>query len=247
MKLKELLDNPRDEEFYPNWTEEQIENITLIGRGNQKIGNCGIHAGMMLKTVGIPVKDCPGARECKFSCYAIPLFLLNSDLNSKWQNNKLYSYLAHKNPKKLLEKLTKECEEFEEVHKLTERKAPIVFRIHEAGDFVSVQHIFVYLYLAKRYPKIQFYGYSHNFHLKEQREYLEILNNLPNVHIRESLDKSTEKTYYSTTYYGKQKPEGFIDCPEETQGITCSNCGICWRAPKAQVYFKPHGAMRGNA
>lgn len=248
MKLVELLDKPSEDRLYPNWTEEQIRGIKLIGVGNKKIGNSGTHAGVILKTVGIPVVDCPGASDCKLACFAVPLFLINSNVDSKWQNNKLYSYLAHKNPKKLLEKLTEELKEFEVIHELTKKDyAQIVLRIHEAGDFVSVKHILVYLYLAKRFPKIQFFGYSHNFHLKEQREYLEMLNSLPNVHVRESLDKGTKKTYYSTSYFGKEKPEGYIDCPEQTKGINCASCGICWRAPKAQIYFRPHGALRSKA
>lgn len=243
MKMVTLL-NPEtpDDQFYPEYTDEMIESIPVILEGNTKTGKTGRHASIMLKTSSIPVKDCPGAGECKRYCYAILLYLRNSDPNQKrGQGQKLYSYLANKNPKKLLEKMTKELEAYNRNH------IKPVLRIHEQGDMVSVPHILVYFYLALRFPNIQFYGYSHNFHqLKEQRFWLEKINELPNVHIRESLDTEMEKSYYSSTYFGKKKPDGYIDCPEQTKGIQCADCGICWRAPKAQVYFKLHGVLAKN-
>ena len=226
----------------------------LIKLGNIKLGERGRY-GTMLVASGLAWHDCPGKTEaCAKICYAERFHYL-SFLSKRNGANHIYSYLAHNDLPKLKKWLMEDLASYKE--RLDMIRCPIVVRIHEAGDFVSAAHADVWSDVATAYPTIQFYGYTHSFHVLTILVALNALNGLPNVSVRHSYDFGDtpdmvpgiafvagsimgRKDYHDKGVANAPYFKGAIRCPEQvTRGkINCVDCGICWRTDKPVQFFR---------
>lgn len=232
----------------------------LIKVGNLKLGDRGRY-GTMLVTSGLAYHDCPGKTEaCMKICYA-ERFRYLAFLSKRNGSNHIYSYLAHHDMGKLKAWLIEDLKFFSD--RLNMVRCPIVVRIHEAGDFINAAHVEMWGEIAKVFPKIQFYGYTHSFRVLTIRPALNEINRLPNVRIRNSYDNDEAppvgaeglmapniafvsgsvmgaKKYYTNGLAKAPYHKGAVRCPEQVTGgkINCVDCGVCWRTDKPVQFFK---------
>lgn len=217
----------------------------LLLKGNTKTGDTG-KKGLMRVTRGIPIHDCPNFSEaCGRECYAIKYMIWN--IGRSMDMGEHYSYLAHKKTAQLYGTLKRD------IMVLKAYPMPIVVRVHDAGDFVSVAHVRVYAKLAMEFPEVQFFGYTHSDMAGTIGRAILRMCKLPNVSFRESTDPSRPNAsgklpaaHYEpkpTAAAMKAKyPEGYFFCPEQLSGPNCINCGLCWnkRLDHLAVVFKKH-------
>jgi len=99
-------------------------------------------------------------------------------------------------------------------------------RIHASGDFYSDEYVQKWIDIAKQGPDILFIAFTKRRDLTES---IRELNRLPNVNIRESLDKSRPKPemglkFSFINHSAPPRRKTVIDCHE-----SCPECGYsCW-------------------
>ncbi len=228
--------------------------------GNTKTGTVGAH-GLMKLTRGLPYWSCPGASTaCARDCYANFMPLLSFDKQADIGFG--YTYLALEAPEVLYALLARDLKVLQKV------PVPVVVRVHDAGDFVSVDHVDVYRRLATEFPGTTFWGFSHSWPLPGLGDHLEVLNRLPNVCIRESTDPSrvlatgrAPVAHYDVheRVVGYVEATGAFMCPSELKrddkgGVTrariengvnrrvtsCIDCSRCWTVVDRPVVFTKH-------
>ena len=128
---------------------------------NAKIRKSGKKHGVALYNFGIPAYQsktglitCPAAGTCKIGCYArqgayvfgnvAPVFEWRLEVT---QDAALFLRL-------MTEELT------EAKRKADKRKMPLVIRIHDSGDFYSLQYWRQWETVINRFPDVQFYAYT---------------------------------------------------------------------------------------
>lgn len=230
----------------------------LVREGNAKTGTRGRH-GLMLKTKGLVLHDCPGATDaCRKSCQMIRFACWRSagKYDTAWES--VYSYLAWNDLEKLEKVLSRDLTYFSAF-------AKVIVRVHEAGDFVSPGHALVYENLAKAFSQVKFFGYTHSVHDENVVDVLERANTLPNFLVRESADESRLQVTgrLPVAYYGDRKlapkrfaigrdikpvpasvqyppPAGYMNCPEQygDHKTKCADCMLCLTNPR-DVFFIP--------
>ena len=216
--------------------DHELRHTSLLKTGNAKTGTHGKHGAMRL-TKGLPVHDCPDATPaCSAACYAIKF--------STWASLKQgvaghYSRLAHNEPERLYQLLHRDLQAA-----LAYEPDGFILRIHEAGDFVNAAHANVYHRLAEAFETVQFYGYSRGWVNPAIAPVLIALNELPNVAIRESLDRDRHvgTGLAPVAYFGPDElaPQRAFKCPEQLpNGPKCVDCGLCWRVDRP-VIFRQH-------
>jgi hypothetical protein len=162
---------------------KEYEYRPILVAGNKKIGHVGPQ-GVMFLTRGISYWSCPGKTEgpggCANGCYAHFMSHLNlargSDIGAG------YTYMAFKDIDRLERLIGRDLQGY------ANYPSKIFVRVHDAGDFISPEHVKMYYRLAVRFPNVQFWGMSHSFAIPKIRLQLVRLNRLPNVFIRESTD-----------------------------------------------------------
>ena len=163
---------------------------------------------------------CPGATEwCKKYCYAAKgRHLYSSVRKSRWNNYEI-----------------SKREDFVEImvraiRKLSERLGVRVLRLHEEGDFYSVEYIKKWMRIAEKLPDIHFYTYTRSWRIPELRAALEELRKLPNFTIIASTDPYTGPAPAGWPEAGIEKcyNERAARCPHDLdKRITCDKCKLC--------------------
>lgn len=242
------------EAILPAWLADP-EN-RLVRSGNAKTGTIG-RFGRMYKTKGLVIHDCPGASEgCRKACQmlAFACWRTEDEYVRAWES--VYSYLAHRDLP-LLKKVLKR-----DIGYLS-ATATIIIRMHEAGDFINEAHARVYLELAREFPLVRFFGYTHSAHVPGVLDVLVEANQLANFMVRESLDETRlEPTgKLPVAYYGPRAkapknfargkkfakpnpnnpypaPAGYMNCPEQygDHKTKCADCMLCLTNP-LDVFF----------
>jgi len=121
-----------------------------------------------------------------------------------------------------------------------------VVRLHELGDFYSVDYIQFWAQALLEFPALRVFGYSH---CADERADL-----LDRMHImfggREgrwniyNSDDSKADSIRPSANVSSKEVDGFIDCPEQTKKTaSCSTCGLCMAGVK-NIRFIPHGNLR---
>lgn len=150
-------------------------------------------------------KQCPG-------CYAVKS-LQWATVRTSWAYN---TQLARENIPALEQEISLQ---------ITRRRKPITaIRIHVAGDFFSKEYLQMWVRIAKRFPKIKFYGYSKSKIALEYKEYpknMVIHRSLVDNHVNygsykyiQELNKKTKNSWICPCGPGKK-----VIC-----GETCSEC-----------------------
>jgi len=110
-------------------------------------------------------------------------------------------------------------------------------RIHEAGDFYSLDYAMKWVEIAQRMKGVKFWTYSRSW------EVLDSLPELPeNLRIRYSVDESTEywpKREYSRAYMGESVGVMMCQAKREGSGILCGSCRLCLETD-IPVWFPIH-------
>lgn len=215
--------------------DRELRYRPLLKDGNEKTGTHGKFGAVRI-TKGLPVHDCPDATpECSRACYAIK-FATWGSLKQGMAGH--YSRLAHEDPERLHQLLRRDIQAT-----LVYEPDGFLLRIHEAGDFVSAAHAEVYDRLAREFENVTFFGYSRAWVSPAIAAVLARMNNLPNVAIRESLDRDRYRGtgLAPVAYFGPKglEPERAFMCPEQLGGPKCADCGLCWRVT-LPVIFRQH-------
>ena len=215
--------------------DAELRYRPLLKTGNDKTGTHGRYGAVRI-TKGLPIHDCPDATpECRRVCYAVKF--------ATWASKKQgvaghYSRLAHEDPERLYQLLRRDVQAT-----MVYEPDGFLLRIHEAGDFVSAVHAKVYDRLARESPTVTFFGYSRAWVNQAIAAVLTRMNDLPNVSIRESLDRDRPRGtgLAPLAYFGPDafEPARAFKCPEQLGGPKCADCGLCWRV-SVPVVFRQH-------
>ena len=200
--------------------------------------------GKDIRGVSMPRQStCPGRSSvCSRLCYVSNFVRRFKYLNARYECNRK---LALK-PAVFYNALLNEIEEVKEK----------VIRFNISGDLFSVPYIKVWQWLARRLPGRVFYGYTRSWRVPKLLPHIQDLAAIPNVRLWLSTDKETGvpdlgiRTAYLMTDDSDIPPDktdlvfrvkrkmlmskinNAVVCPHEdgtNSGITCSQCGICWK------------------
>lgn len=128
---------------------------------------------------------------------------------------------------------------------MLEKKAPKYFRIHVSGDFYGPKYIQDWVRICKAFPGTKFLAFTRSWRLPRLRKELNALRGLPNVQVIASMDDEAHNAPegWRTAYMGQPaNPKGpTIKCPGYgPKELTCSECGVCFKALKCNVWFPIH-------
>ena len=227
-----------------------------IGKnGNSKIGARGVKAYTLVYS-GVAWHDCTPTIGCN-SCYAMGFRYMHAIAHRKGKSW-LYSYMAREAIEPLEFIIRHEI--MEALIKCKRLGLTLAVRIHEAGDFISPEHVAMWDRIAKEFKTAVFWCYTRSDLASDaMRDALVSFAENENVHCRASFDPVNDgeeikltrnglpgAIIVGTKHKGKRKgPEhvkGAVNCPEQlTNGeIGCSDCGLCWNKSKPVIRFWKH-------
>lgn len=198
----------------------------IVRNGNSKLGK-GIGK------VSLPaVITCPGRGDCEQFCYAAKLMMRFPAYN---QSIETHRQILEGNP---------------EGYKVTviadiQKAGYEVVRVHESGDFYSLEQINLWHQIAVALPEVTFYAYTRSWTQVELKPHLESLAALANFSVRASVEpgETPPEGWAYTTVVAKdhtERPDGGIICHEQTgKKASCIECGVCWKS-QAPVLFQMH-------
>jgi hypothetical protein len=167
-----------------------------------------------------PIKSCLNHMSCFKSCYANKSYIQYPAVQNLWDDN---FKLAQNDLDKLYFDLKSQCIK---ISKQVKHKR--VIRIHQSGDFISAEYVYLWLKLANEFNNILFYGYTKVLnHSPTLYNAITELNTLSNVNIISSLIGNTQKKNYGSKQYALKvvKQTGAKLCPvnadNDNQNIHC--------------------------
>lgn len=244
---------------------ERYPTPSIGKRGNSKIHARGTKA-ITLVYSGTAWHDCYPTAGCD-KCYAMRFRYLHAIAHRKgkaW----LYSYMIRNSIPELEWIIGQEIDKAVIDGRLY--RLQVAVRIHEAGDYISAEHVAMWDRIVKKYPKVIFWSYTRSDKASDTlREAIVSFSENDNVHIRASFDPMLDtaisgldkKTIHIEQMYrngmpgaivvgskfkgkikGPAKVSGAINCPEQiTNGaIGCADCGLCWHPSKPVIRFYQH-------
>lgn len=203
----------------------------IVRNGNSKLGK-GIGK------VSLPaVQTCPGRGECEKFCYAAKMMQRFPAYNNMVQT---HQQILEENPEAYLDTV---------IHDIQVGGYEVV-RVHESGDFYSLDQVDLWRKIALTLPNVQFYAYTRSWKVDESTHgalpmSLKRLGELDNFSIRASVEPNeTPPTGWAyTTVVAKDetnRPDGGIICHEQTgKKPNCKECGVCWKSD-VPVLFRKH-------
>ena len=204
----------------------------LFSEGNSKLDKSILVFSML------PVVTCLNCKECKGSCYARKAV---NQYDNTWNKRLIVSYMAI-NHLDILEKWIRE--------ELTKTKKKYV-RIHESGDFLSVEYALMWERIIKDFPNISFYFYTKVEVFPKFKAIIERIHSLPNGNRCNSFLPNGGLNYGSIEYildaynnfhfpvcsYGMTKEEKALFGIKKNL-ICGKNCFICIK--QEHVLIKEH-------
>jgi len=190
--------------------------LARISTGNRYIADTVIWSIPQIET-------CPGATvACRQVCYANKGYCHSPSVkNSRWTNLVF----------------TQRDDFIPLMIRLIEKTGLKRVRIHEAGDFYSLDYAKKWLAIAEQMPDVRFWTYSRSW------EVLDSLPELPgNLKIRYSVDSTTNhfpKREYSRAYMGEMAGVLMCQAKREGSGILCGICRLCLETD-IPVWFPIH-------
>lgn len=224
-----------------------------------KLGNSKIHAqgtkALTLVYSGTAFHDCYPTEGCGV-CYAQGFRYLSASAKrhgTAW----IYSYLARHQVAVLKDVILGEIREA--LVKARRLGLRLAVRIHEAGDFFSIEQIAMWQEIAKQNPDVVFWAYTRSDLQPSLTEALQDLASIDNVHLRASFDPTTSADgivlsrnglpgaivvgkKHNGKRTGPERVAGAVNCPEQTTNgeIGCADCGLCWHESKPTIRFWKH-------
>lgn len=121
-------------------------------------------------------------------------------------------------------------------------------RIHESGDFFTVQQIEGWAKLAVAMPTVAFYAYTRSWNQAALLPALEAFKTLPNVQVLASVEdgEKAPDSWRTATIVpkGTKAQSGAIVCPQQTGKVeSCADCRFCIDGNKSKtqnVLFLKH-------
>lgn len=198
----------------------------IVRDGNSKLGK-GIGK------VSLPaVQTCPGRGDCEKFCYAAKLMQRFPAYNNMVQT---HQQILEESPDGYKAQVIADID----------YQGFKVVRIHESGDFYSVEQINLWAEIAQEMPSVVFYAYTRSWTVPDLKPAIEAFMALPNVSVRASVEpgETVPVGWAYTTVVAKdhqERPDGGIICHEQTgKKANCADCKVCWIS-KAPVLFQMH-------
>lgn len=191
-----------------------------ISKGNMKLGiipNLSLTPGTTCTALA--------CKTCLKSCYALKAYRMYKTTRAAWDKNT-------KIAKEDLPTMERELGDY-----FTGISAPRFFRVHVAGDFVSLEYAQMWARIASSAPKTSFLAFTKAFDIAQQVSWPEnfkiVYSAWPGVEAPPPgkpvawMDDGTETRI----------PPGSIHCPGN-----CESCGMCWSLDELgkDVYFLKH-------
>lgn len=166
-------------------------NLTAPYKARMTDGNIKVDAYLFSLP---PIKSCLNCDSCKSSCYALKAYKQYPNVQNLWDknfNNDLISLYNDLNTQ--LKTISKQAE-----HKR-------VVRIHQSGDFYSLEYIMLWARLANKFKNILFYGYTKVLdHSKYFNKAINQLKAFDNVNIIESFIPNTKRKNFGSYEYAQR-------------------------------------------
>ena len=185
----------------------------VVSQGNSKLGK--------LPNVSlVPGRDCTNCKACISTCYALKAYRAWPTVKANWGAN---SDLLRSDPDKY----------FADVRAYLERAQPTLFRIHVAGDFVSLEHVLEWILVALDFPGTRFLAFTKSFDYlpdspAELPDNLSVVVSLfPSMALPAHLESYPIAFAGELTDYATPRATDAIDCPGN-----CETCGVCWSLGK---------------
>jgi len=191
-------------------------------KGNSKMGKHVYIFNIPAKKTCTPTSWCLKGKDGKPACYALRNnFLLPNAISSAEER-----YIQSQSDSFI-----------EEMTNFIKKRKVKYFRIHSSGDFYSEVYINKWIEIAKNCSETKFRSSTHRRDLIHK---IEELNSLPNVIVRESLDKDIEKPSSELNFSALAsldivKKENSYHCLN-----SCEKCGhYCWEH-RENINFDEH-------
>lgn len=204
-------------------TKPNIEKHRFLSFGNAKLPkNCAIFNLLA-------VDDCPNCETCKDSCYAIWRQCFSNVRNHREIN----SWFAHNSTNELFVNIYKELKSKGDKVKYC--------RIHEAGDFISLDYFYMWYCVALAFPNIKF------FSMTKVSDIIREFNSIPRLNNFNIMDSMPDgmRNYGSEEYCDKLcKEHGCFKCPDVDHSNICLvQCKYCTRG--SRPCYVIHGSRKG--
>jgi len=193
-------------------------------RAQLQVSKWNIKLGV-LPSFSLPaLKTCPGKTEfCSRLCYGLRGRFTRKRMREIYQSN--------------LE-ASKQADFVERIVYGILKTGAEAFRLHVVGDFYSVEYVEKWLEIAGRLPSVKFFGSTRSWRVPELRDIMERFRDLPNVHLRASLDFShLDKPSDSGRVWsieGKGDP-----CPHDYSSVeNCIACKKCWQTKDSNIRLR---------
>ena len=213
-----------DPERAPKDQSRRNSEYRLITRGNVKLGSS-------VWKFSLPViSSCPGATEwCKRFCYA----------QDGWYRRALLKRIRRENAE-----VAAEPAQFvaDMRHDLAKAR-PKFFRIHDSGDFFSVEYIFAWMQVVHDHPDIKFWTYTRSWRVPELLPALEQLRRLPNLQLFASVDPESgpAPAGWRVAGFDGQGLPGVVCLVQTGRQPSCQECGFCMADTPRSVLWQYHG------
>jgi hypothetical protein len=224
-----------------------------------KLGNSKIHArGLKALTLvysGTAFHDCFPTSGCGV-CYAQGFRYLSAAAKrhgSSW----VYSYLARNEIQVLKNIILSEIRAALKQARMLGLRLAV--RIHEAGDFFSIEQITMWEEIARQNPDVIFWAYTRSDLVPQLTQALQCLASVENVHLRASFDPTMSADdvtlsrngmpgavvvgrKHNGKRTGPDRVAGTVNCPEQLTDskIGCADCGLCWNENRPNIRFWKH-------
>ena len=117
-------------------------------------------------------------------------------------------------------------------------RAP-AFRLHDVGDFYTVEYVEKWIQIAKRLPDVIFFGSTRSWRCEFLSEELKRLRDLPNVYIKASVDATDPLDAFGCGWSIWSVEGDGMDCPHDYGLVAnCAECKRCWTIKDFNVSFK---------
>ena len=156
---REVLFSEKKRKYYVPGSTYGFDKI--FSEGNSKLDKSILIFSML------PVVTCLNCKNCKNSCYAKKAV---NQYDNTWNKRLIVSYMAI-NHLDTLEKWIRE--------ELSKTKKKYV-RIHESGDFISIEYTLMWERIIKDFPNINFYFYTKMEIFPKFKTIIERIHNMPN-------------------------------------------------------------------
>ena len=187
-------------------------------------GNSKLHKSIGCWSI-TPVLSCPNCKQCAKTCYAMKSYRRYPSVQKAWDRN--------------FESTMDADRFYGEMYKELEKGKFKVVRIHVSGDFHSQAYVNTWEKLCRKFPEIQFYGYSKAFGVFN----LDGLASLPNVNIINSMAPDGGVNYGDALRVVELKNMGYKVCPATDKAnhkldIVCGkDCKLCQTTEKVCFFI----------